>query len=274
MILPEEKDFKDKEFNYIKKLVLENTGIVLNSNKKSMVYGRIVRRLKALNLPDFKAYCNLIQDANSEEFGSFINSITTNHTNFFRENHHFEFLGEDILKELKARNQNSINIWSSACSKGHEPYSIAYTVEHSPYPIASYKILATDLDSNVLATAKQGIYDITDVKDIELNTKKQMFLRGSGDKKDQVKIQRYLQEHITYSPINLIKDWQVDDMFDLIFCRNVAIYFDKPTKEKLYEKLIRKLVPGGYLMIGHSETLSGPGLGLVDFVSRAIYRKK
>ena len=274
MILPEEKDFKQQEFNYIKDLVLNHTGIILTDNKKSMVYGRIVRRLKQLNIPSFKSYCDLLQDPNSVEFKSFINSITTNHTFFFREPHHFDFLEDIILKDFISENKKSINIWSSACSKGHEPYSIAYTLINSKYKINKYSILATDLDSSVLDTAKKGVYKLDEIKDLSLEIKKNMFLKGGGENKDFVKIQQHLMKDIQYQEINLIKDWKVNDTFDVIFCRNVAIYFDKPTKEKLFEKLIHKLNPGGYLMIGHSEGLTGAGLKLVDCASRATYRKK
>ncbi|VAW74385.1 Chemotaxis protein methyltransferase CheR [hydrothermal vent metagenome] len=251
--------FTDRDFNFIRKLVGDKTGIVLADAKRQMVYGRLARRLRDLGLKDFKSYCDLIKTGDAEEVTKFTNAITTNLTSFFREAHHFEYLSKVLLPELVKRNQLSarIRIWSAGCSTGEEPYSIAMVVREffSQYPNWDVKILATDLDTNVLSTAREGVYKLEKLNGISDKRKKKWLRRNTGDSSDKVKMSSQLQEIITFKQLNLLGDWPFSGPFDLIFCRNVVIYFNKDTQRVLVERYSEKMVSQGHLFLGHSESL-------------------
>lgn len=251
--------FTDKDFSFIRKLIGESTGIVLAEAKRQMVYGRLARRLRELGLKDFKSYCDLIKNGDSDEVTKFTNAITTNLTSFFREKHHFDHLSNILLPELLTRNQHTgqIRIWSAGCSTGEEPYSIAMVVQEffATHPNWDIKILATDLDTNVLSTARAGIYNLEKINGISEKRKKRWLRRSKSDSSDKVKVSCELQEMISFKQLNLLEEWPFHGPFDLIFCRNVIIYFSKDTQRVLVERYSEKMVDQGSLFLGHSESL-------------------
>lgn len=250
--------FTDKDFIYIRKLVAEKTGIHLSEAKRDMVYSRLSRRLRTLNLDRFDRYCELLKDDKHDEMVQFINAITTNLTAFFRENHHFEYLKNTVLPGLfRTKADKRIRIWSAGCSTGEEPYSIAVIVKElaRSHPGWDIKILATDLDTNVVQKASSGIYSMQRVNGISKERLHNYFQKSSDIKTDEIRVARELRELITFKQLNLMHDWPMKGPFDVIFCRNVVIYFDKNTQRKLFDRYANLLSDDGHLFIGHSESL-------------------
>ncbi len=245
----------DKDYQYISQRVYNACGIVLSDHKKDMVYARISRRIRVLRLSTFAEYIDYLLLNEDSEFVEFINSITTNLTSFFRENHHFEFLKKEVLPEISARHNNDkrVRIWSAGCSLGMEPYSIAMTLDKEFALHWDVKILATDLDTQVLATARDGIYNESQITGVSPAKLKQYFL---VDKPNNLfKVKDELKTLISFKQLNLLEKWPIQGPFDVIFCRNVIIYFDSETKIKLFNRFAQLLCPGGYLILGHSETM-------------------
>ena len=270
-----EYNFQDKHFQIIRKRVYELCGITLSEIKKDMVYGRLVRRLRALNINSFDEYCDLVLRDKSNELTEFVNAITTNLTSFFRENHHFEILAQKISNELiKTKHSKKIRIWSAGCSTGEEPYSIAITMKESIPDKAGWdlKILATDLDTSVLDTAKAGIYKYERVEKIHPQRLKRWFRKGKGDLSTYVKVVPEIQEIVTFKQLNLMLEWPMKGPFDVIFCRNVVIYFNKDTQKKLFNRFADMLSTGGYLCVGHSESLHGVSTRF-QLLGNTIYKK-
>lgn len=271
---PAEREFafSQSEFSFISKLVYNKTGIVLADHKRDMVYGRLVRRLRALKLKSFAEYCELIQSPQGEdEMGNLVNAVTTNLTSFFRENHHFEHLRETLMKEAESVKDRKIRLWSAACSAGMEPYSMAMTCRSAIHDIDRWdaKILATDIDTNMLDTGSRGTYTVSELEDIA-PPYRQFVDHTKGD--DVFHLRDYVKKLISFKHLNLLSDWPMKGPFDAIFCRNVVIYFDKPTKQKLFARMADILKPSGWLYIGHSENLHGI-CDRFELVGRTIYRK-
>ncbi len=261
----------DEDFNCLAAMAYDISGIVLGEHKKELVYSRISRRVRKLNLQNFSQYCQYLANNQDAETTGFLNAITTNLTSFFRESHHFEFLAKEIIPGWKKEKKGKpIRIWSSACSTGPEPYSIAITLDKN-MPVKDYnlKILATDLDSDVLAKARLGEYPIADIEQLPRNYLSS-FLRKNSSDVGQVKDS--IRSMVQFNRLNLLGPWPMKNKFDVIFCRNVVIYFNKETQIELFDRLADSLVEGGYLFIGHSETLHGM---TEKFISkgRTIYQK-
>lgn len=250
-------NFSDKHFQIVRNIVTAHSGIVLSDIKKDMVYSRLVRRIRASGLTHFDDYCKLLEDQNHEEFTHFINALTTNLTYFFRENHHFELLANQVLPEIMQKNKETkkIRIWSAGCSTGMEPYSIAMVVKEVVPAGWDVKILATDLDTNVIAEAQRGVYTLDKVSGISDKRLKQWCLKGKGENADKMMIKKSLKQLIQYKQLNLLNDFPFSGLIDIIFCRNVVIYFDKETQKVLFNKFTKIHRSIGYLFIGHSETL-------------------
>tara|TARA_B110000881_G_scaffold202858_1_gene203110 strand:- start:171 stop:1037 length:867 start_codon:yes stop_codon:yes gene_type:complete len=271
----------DSDFKFLCEYVYDATGIVLNDSKREMVYRRLTRIVRERNLASFTDYCHLLKTSPEQEKNYFVNAITTNLTSFFREQHHFDYLIQHELPKLisakskKSSEERRLRVWSSATSTGEEPYSIAITLLEGMKNVLNQwdiKVLATDIDSNVLAKAKSGVYDEKRIEDIAANYKKKYFHKGSGDNDNKVKVDSSLQKLITFKQLNLLHDWPLKGPFDIIFCRNVIIYFDKKTQQELFERYYDLLAPGGLLMLGHSENL-GAYQKYFENVGRTIFRK-
>lgn len=258
MLVQQEFQLDKKDFERIRKLVYAHAGITLADSKHNLIYNRLAKRVRSLNLSSFAAYLDYVEGAGKEqEFTHLINAITTNLTFFFRENHHFEFLSHDLFPKLLKSNAASkkVRIWSAGCSTGEEPYSIAITVREFFPKDWDVKIIASDLDTNVIQVGQEGVYALEALKDVTLERKKRWFLKGSGQNSGLVKTKPELQNIITFQQVNLMHDWPWKEPFDIIFCRNVVIYFDKPTQQKLFARYHQILKDDGHLFIGHSESL-------------------
>ncbi len=259
--------FSDAHFSFLAGLANQKTGIVLTDRKKDMVYGRLARRLRILGISSFDDYCELLKKGDNDEMGHLVNAITTNLTRFFREPHHFEHL-RDILKQMKG--QERIRLWSAGCSSGMEPYSMAMCVADS-IPNASkrdVRILATDIDSNILSVGSQGEYPPTDVETVPSEFRKYISTQSNGN----AQMASELRELIKFNQLNLLEPWPMKGQFDIIFCRNVIIYFDKETKCRIFEHMARVTQPGAWMYIGHSENLNGV-TDKFKLIGRTIYQR-
>jgi len=264
----------DQDFDTIRNIVSERTGIVLSDGKRDMVYGRLVRRLRALGLSGFGDYCELISRNDEGELSEFINAITTNLTAFFRENHHFEFLQKDLLPLLiKNKKEKKLRIWSAGCSSGEEPYSIAMTVRENVPNNWDVKILATDLDTNMVNRASAGIYDEERVSGIDKKRLRRWVRKGKGDSSGMIRMSDELRAIITFKQLNLMNDWPVKGPFDFIFCRNVVIYFNKDTQKILFNRYADLLPEGGHIFIGHSESMFNV-CDRFELLGKTIYKRQ
>ncbi|MCS6866897.1 MAG: CheR family methyltransferase [Gemmataceae bacterium] len=250
----------DAEFHAIRDLLYEWTGISLSPAKRNMVCARLAKRLRHHGLHSFREYYQLLQDDSLglQERQQFINCLTTNKTDFFREPHHFDFLRDPIIATLQTRQVRRLRIWSCACSTGEEPYTLAMILaEHCPRSQGwDTEILASDIDTDVLAKAQQGIYPAERIAPVPEAWRRKYFLRGYGAKQGQVAVKPELRHRVKFRQINLTDDhWPIRTTFDVIFCRNVLIYFDRPTQSRILERFTHYLTPGGYLFLGHSENI-------------------
>jgi len=256
----EEKEFPftDEDFRFIQKLVAERTGIVLSDIKRTMVYSRIARRIRQCGVSNFAEYCDLLKAGDESELVSFTNAITTNLTSFFREPHHFEYLMKTVLPELEKNKTNKrIRIWSAGCSSGEEPYSIAMTImDHFKNKSGwDIKILASDLDYEMVERASKGVYKEERVTGLDKKHLRNYVRKGKGKLQGMVKIDQSLIDMITFKQLNLLHEWPFKGPFDFMFCRNVVIYFNKDTQIELFDRYADVLPENAPLFIGHSESL-------------------
>jgi chemotaxis protein methyltransferase CheR len=266
----------DAEFEFIRHVIAENAGIVLGPNKRQLVQGRLARRLRELHLDSYEAYCHHVRESGPEELVGLINALTTNVTAFFRENHHFEALASYMLPEAFKRNQQSrrLRIWSAGCSSGEEAYCLAIVARECMPPGQKWdlKILATDIDSDVVATAQRGIYPLDRFAAVSQGRLQRHFRKGTGEHSGHAKVHAELAQLVSFRTLNLMHAWPMSGSFDIIFCRNVMIYFDQATRERLVARFAGLLVADGYLCLGHSESIHGVD-GPFRLVGKTIYRK-
>ncbi|MBI3285990.1 MAG: chemotaxis protein CheR [Burkholderiales bacterium] len=243
--------FNAHDFDRVRDLIYKKAGISLADSKQEMVYSRLARRLRATGISSFSEYLdNLECQQSGAEWEAFTNALTTNLTSFFREEHHFPILAEHIAKR-----KGPINIWCSASSTGEEPYSIAMTVCEAFGTLKPpAHIVATDIDTNVLATASRGVYGIDRIEKLSDERARKFFLKGKGEQEGLVRVRQELRDLITFKQLNLLADsWPLNTEFDAIFCRNVMIYFDKPTQGKILKKFLPLMKQDALLFAGHSE---------------------
>ena len=260
------------DFDEIKRIAYSRTGIKLTDQKKTMIYGRLARRLRSLGLRNFSDYCSEIKNENSKEMLEFTNAITTNLTSFFREEHHFDYLKSKFIPELIKANSLSrrIRVWSAGCSTGEEPYSIAMVFsEFRELANWDVKILATDLDSNVVAAAKAGVYRADRTEKVPSPYEKYLHFDSTNQ---DVDINEKAKSLITFKQLNLLHEWRMKGPFDAIFCRNVVIYFDQPTQKTLFDRYADILADHGRLFVGHSESLNKVS-DRFSLIGQTIYKK-
>ena len=266
----------DGQFNRIRELVRQHTGISLSEAKRQLVYGRLARRLRALKIEGFGEYIELLERGVATELEEFTNAITTNLTSFFREPHHFEYLASDVLPKIVAKDSGvrRARIWCCAASTGEEPYSIAMVLREAQELLIGYdmKLLATDLDSAVLATGAAGIYNADRLKTVSSARVSRFFRKGGGEHTGKFRATDELRNLITFKQLNLMHEWPMRGPFDVIFCRNVIIYFDKETQRVLFERMAALQRPGDMLFLGHSESLYRVS-DKYELVGRTIYRR-
>ncbi|WP_394246603.1 CheR family methyltransferase [Vibrio profundi] len=270
----QEFEITRKDFKFIQWFIHKNVGIHLTDQKYAMVYGRLSRKLREKGLGRFVEYRELIEQSEQDKV-EFINALTTNKTSFFREQHHFDYLESTLIPQWKAQRRTDIRIWSAGCSTGEEPYSyLASLSKQGAFDdFERVSVLATDLDTNVLAHAKAGIYDEESLPSIPKPYLRNNFVKGKGSFAGKFKCSRALQEHVTFNQLNLLGEWPMRKPFDLISCRNVMIYFDKETQQNLLSRFHHQLVEGGTLFIGHSESV-GSDCQIFRHLGNTIYLKQ
>ena len=260
------------DFNQVRALIYKHAGITLSEAKRAMVYSRLSRRLRETGHESFANYLQwlaaLSGEASKQEWQEFVNCLTTNLTAFFREEHHFPVLAA----ELTARRAAPLRIWCNAASTGEEPYSLAMTVAETLGPRADVAIVASDIDTKVLATAERGVYD-AEARGLSSARLRQHFLRGKGDNSGFVRIRPELTALIEFRSVNLMDErWALGDAFDIVFCRNVMIYFNSATQRRVLERMHRVMKPGAVLFAGHSENF-GDSRDLFRLRGQTVYER-
>ena len=273
------KRLSDGEFRALSSLVEGELGIKMPPAKKTLLESRLQKRLRALNLASYADYCDMLfnRGGMETELVHMLDLVTTNKTDFFREEHHFEFLANSALERMVREAGPKVSIWSAGCSTGEEPYTLAMVLSEfarsRPGMGFDYAITATDISTRVLEAASRGIYQEDRIAPVPAELKRRYFLRSRDSSKALVRVAPELRARVAFSRVNLMDEtYPVEGPFDAIFCRNVIIYFDKPTQERLFAKFCEYLKPGGFIFIGHSETLSGIDLPLRK-VATSVYEK-
>jgi chemotaxis protein methyltransferase CheR len=268
-----------RDYDRIRELIYREAGITLNADKKTMVEARIKRRLKALDLPGYTEYCDLVfgHGGLDDELHHLIDVITTNKTDFFRESKHFDYLTEHALPDLLRRGRlvRPLQVWSAGCSTGEEPYTLGIVMSEfaETHPEFRFRILATDVSITVLSKADRGVYTKEVLAPVPRNLLTKYFLRSRKRDSDLLRVAPNLRRLIEFRRLNFMDlDYSMEGDFDAIFCRNVIIYFDRVTQRRILGRLVDHLTPQGYLFLGHSETLHNMDLPLTQ-VAPALYRK-
>jgi len=271
-----EYELGDEEFRFLASFLSRQTGIVLSDHKRQMVCGRLVRRLRALHLNSFTEYCDLLKGPEAEaELEHVVNAITTNITQFFREPHHFIHLHDHVLQPIAAEKprRRRVRLWSAGCSSGEEPHTIAMVAADvfKPGDGRDVLILATDIDTNMLAKGAAGLYDAEAAQSIP-ETYRKRYVRRVAHAPDKIQIAEEAHDLIRFKQLNLMGAWPMKGPFDAIFCRNVAIYFDKPTQRALFNRYADLLAMGGYFYLGHAESLIGVS-DRFEVADKTVYRR-
>lgn len=258
---PDADDIQDREFVWtdadfarVQSLIYQRAGISLHDGKHAMVYSRLSRRLRDTGYRSFSEYLTWLESHDGAEWQEFVNALTTNLTSFFREQHHFDILASHLKSKPAS---TSWRVWCNAASTGEEPYSIVMTAIDALGPRSNFKLWASDIDSKVLATAARGVYRLDGIKGIDTARLQRFFMRGKGANEGMIRVKPELQSMIEFLSVNLIRDdWPFREPFDVVFCRNVMIYFDGPTQRRVLEKIHRVMKPHGLLFVGHSENFN------------------
>ncbi len=274
-----EESISSQDFRRLCSLIYEESGIHLNSDKKTMLELRIKRRVRSLHLNSYVEYCEYLFGAQGQkdEIVHLLDVVSTNKTDFFREPDHFEFLSQKALPDLMARNPDGrpLLIWSAGCSTGEEPYTLAIVL--TEWAIANpgfrFSVLATDISNTVLAKAARGVFTAEVLRPVSAELRRKYFMRSRDPDSKFLRVVPELRQHVAFRRLNFMDaDFGLSQKVDAFFCRNVIIYFDRPTQERIMQKLSNQLLPGGYAFVGHSETLHNMDLPLVA-VAPSLYRK-
>jgi chemotaxis protein methyltransferase CheR len=266
----------DRDLMRVVKLVYQRAGINLNEGKRELITARLQKRLRTLGLSQFGQYLDLLErDSAGAEMTLFLDALATNHTSFLREPQHFELLKSRVIPEqLQRAGTPHIDIWSAACSTGEEPYTLAMTLaETMPNGAEGFKMLASDLSTKALAAARSATYKLDRVKDVPIDQLRRYFERGMGAQEGLARVSASLRRQIEFAQLNLIEITNLGRDFDVIFCRNVMIYFDLPVQQRVVSMLERHLRPNGYMFISHSESLNGVSHGL-RWIAPAVYQRR
>lgn len=259
------------DFARVQALIYQRAGTSLHDGKHAMVYSRLSRRLRDTGHNSFHEYLGWLETHDGPEWQEFVNALTTNLTAFFREQHHFEIFAT-LLRSKPAN--TAWKVWCNAASTGEEPYSIVMTAFEALGANASFKLTASDIDSKVLATAGQGVYRLDNLKGLGPERLQKFFLKGKGGNDGMVRAKPELRRAIEFMSVNLIRDdWPFKEPFDVVFCRNVMIYFDAPTQRKVLERIHRVLKPGGMLFVGHAENFS-ESRDLFTLRGKTVYERR
>lgn len=274
-----EEGISNADFARLRSLIYAQSGITLSTDKKTMLELRIKRRLRSLELESYSQYCDYLfgQHGQKNEIVHLLDVVTTNKTDFYREPAHFDYLVEKALPDLTARNASGrdLLIWSAGCSTGEEPYTLAIVLTEYglTHPGFRFMVLATDLSTTVLEKARLGVFTSEAVRPVPMDLRKRYFLRGRDPESNRVRVVPELRKLVEFRHLNFKDaDFDMAEKADVIFCRNVIIYFDRPTQEHILQKLTRQLVPDGYLFVGHAEALHDMDLPL-EPIAPAAYRK-
>ncbi len=242
------------DFDHVQKLIYQRAGISLHDGKHAMVYSRLSRRLRETGYQSFREYLKWLESTDGPEWQEFVNALTTNLTSFFREGHHFQILA-DYLQSIQP--SGPCKIWCSAASTGEEPYSIVITALEALGPSSNFSLVASDIDSKVLHTASQGVYKSDALKGLDQARLQRFFMRGKAANSGMAKVKAEVRSKVDFIMVNLIRnDWPFRDPFDVVFCRNVMIYFDATTQRQVLERIHKVMKPGGLLFVGHAENFS------------------
>ncbi len=263
-------------FEKIRDILYKISGIFLKQGKEELVKARLGKRLRELDLPTFDAYISFLETNSPEasaELAIMTDALTTNKTSFFREAQHFDFIVRQVIPRA-ARQGRRLRIWCAGCSSGEEPYTLTMCLLENVPDIHNWdmKILATDISPTMLRIAKTGLYSEDQLNDVPSDYRKKYFIRTEMDKQVKYKVAGKLSRYIKFAQLNLMGSWPMKGPFDAIMCRNVMIYFDKPTREKLVARYYSLIKPGGYLFVGHSESLTGMNTPF-RYVQPAVYMK-
>jgi chemotaxis protein methyltransferase CheR len=274
-----DESISSRDYARLCDLIYREAGIALSAEKKTMLEVRIKRRLKALGLGSYVEYCELLfsRQRPQDEMLHLIDVVTTNKTDFFREPRHFDFLTARALPDLTARNRagRPLLLWSAGCSTGEEPYTLAMVLSEyaQTHPGFRFRILATDISTAVLAKADRGVYTSQVTAPVPAALKRKYFLRSRDRSSDLMRVVPELRQHVEFRRLNFMDaDYCIEEKADAIFCRNVIIYFDRPTQERILARLAGNLAPQGYMFVGHSETLHDMNLPLAP-IAPALYRR-
>jgi chemotaxis protein methyltransferase CheR len=274
-----DETISNADFGRLRTLIYAQSGINLNADKKSMLELRIKRRLKSLELTSFSDYCEYLfgHQGQKEEIIHFLDVVTTNKTDFFREPDHFAYLAQKALPDLIARNEceRSILVWSAGCSTGEEPYTLSMVMNEfgQTHPGFHFRVFATDISTTVLAKAEMGVFSEEVVRPVSDDLRRKYFMRSRDRNSRLLRVVPELRHIVEFRRLNLKdSDYGITDKVDVIFCRNVIIYFDRATQEQILQRLTHYLLPGGYLFVGHSEALHGMDLPLAP-IAPALYRR-
>ncbi|MGQ9843924.1 MAG: CheR family methyltransferase [Spirochaetota bacterium] len=267
---PFNKPLSQHDFDFIRNIVFKESGIKLSDMKKALVQSRLLRRMRELHIQSYDEYCDYVRKNYEEEIGNLINCITTNKTEFFREKDHFSILQDVLEREFCHKN---IALWSAGCSTGEEAYSIAIAIMESGFK-KQFTITATDIDTNVLSVAQNGIYPMDAVHMFDSNLLKKYFLKGKDQYQGYVKVKPILKDKIVFQHLNLLDDnYRSKKLYDIIFCRNVMIYFDKDVQAQVLKKFYDYLPKGGYLFLGYAESIVSSNVPFY-YIAHSVYQKR